>query len=49
MKEIIILLTITKRYWEATQHKKKKKKDEKDEKKTQTLNLTLFLLVVCAG
>jgi hypothetical protein len=48
MKEIIILLTITKRYWEATQHKKKKK-DEKDEKKTQTLNLTLFLLVVCAG
>jgi hypothetical protein len=34
---------------EATQHKKKKKKDEKDEKKTQTLNLTLFLLVVCAG
>jgi hypothetical protein len=49
MKEIIILLTITKRYGEATQHKKKKKKDEKDEKKTQTLNLTLFLLVVCAG
>jgi hypothetical protein len=48
MKEIIILLTITKRYWRQP-NIKKKKKDEKDEKKTQTLNLTLFLLVVCAG